>query len=196
MTVYNNPGVITLSMPNSDAALWADMKRGNENALARLYKSYVTVLQKHGRRFCKDRELVSDSIHELFSRLWTRREHIGAADNVKVYLYRSLERIILAQLLRTKREKLQLVDDIPSLDSFEQFTIDKELRKQQLTAVRACLSSLPKCQREVILLKFFNNLSYVEISEIMDLELASVYNLVSKAMEQLRQKMQINAITA
>jgi len=196
MTVYNSSPAIALTLAPADTILWAEMKHGNEIALARLYNTYVKVLQKHGRRFCKDRDLVSDSTNEFFSRLWTRREHICAATNVKVYLYRSLERIIAAQLHRSKREQLRSVDEIPSLDSFEQFMIDKELRKQQLNAIKACLFSLPKCQREVILLKFFNDLSYAEISEIMDLQLPSVYNLASKAMEHLRQKMNFSAITA
>jgi RNA polymerase sigma factor (sigma-70 family) len=74
--------------------------------------------------------------------------------------------------------------------------IDGELRKQRLGEIKKCLRSLPKCQREVIFLKFFNDLTYPEISEIMNLQLASVYNLTSKAIEHLRQKMPFQAITA
>jgi RNA polymerase sigma factor (sigma-70 family) len=84
--------------------------------------------------------------------------------------------------------------EFESLDSFEQLMIDGELRKRRLAEIKKCLHDLPKCQREVILLKFFNELSYSEISEIMNLQLSSVYNLVSKAIEQLRQNMQFKAI--
>ncbi len=137
---------------------------------------------------CRDPELVNDCIHELFSRLWTQRERLGMAQNVKQYLARSLERIIVAQLLRNKKiaSDAAAVDTLCS-DSFEQCWIDGELRKERLSEIKKCLKSLPKCQREVILLKFFNDLTYPEISEIMGLRVASVYNLASKAIDHLRQ---------
>lgn len=177
-----------------DVALWANMRVGDQDALAQLYKAHLPALHKHGMFVCKDSELVSDAIHELFSRLWTRRERISAAINVKVYLTKSLERIIVAQLLRSKRKSTQPVIENLASDSTEQLWIDGELRKERLVEIKKCLSSLPKCQREVILLKFFNDLTYPEISEIMNLQLASVYNLTSKAIEQLRQKMHFQSV--
>lgn len=137
---------------------------------------------------CRDPELVNDCIHELFSKLWTQRERLGMAQNVRQYLSRSLERIIVAQLLRNKivSSDSSAVDCLFS-DSFEQCWIDGELRKERLSEIKKCLKSLPKCQREVILLKFFNDLTYAEISEIMGLQVPSVYNLASKAIDHLRQ---------
>jgi RNA polymerase sigma factor (sigma-70 family) len=181
---------------NSDVVLWDQMRLGNHNALAQLYRSYLPSLHKHGMYVCRDRELVNDCVHELFSRLWTRRDRICAASNVKGYLYRSLERIILAQMFRSKKRSAYITAGNLSSDSFEQLLIDGELRKQRLDEIKKCVQSLPKCQREVIFLKFFNDLTYVEISEIMDLQLASVYNLASKAIERLRQKIQFQAIAA
>jgi RNA polymerase sigma factor (sigma-70 family) len=196
MTVCNKFGHIATPGATSDAVLWLKMKQGNEQALGQLYQLYFKALHKHGSLLCKDRELVSDCVHELFSRLWTRRDSISEASNVRMYLYRSLDRIIVSQLLRSKRQFSYDGEEIASPDSFEQLLINGELRKQQLTEIKKCLWSLPKCQREVILLKFFNDLTYTEISEIMDVQVASVYNLISRAIEQLRQKMQFKAFAA
>lgn len=180
-----------------DIALWANMRDGDRNALAQLYKTYFSALRKYGLCIHKDGDLVDDCIHELFSRLWTRRDRISAALNVKVYLFKSLQRILIAQVLHRKREahNNNPLSDLSS-DSSEQLWINGELRKEYLIEIKRCLKSLPKCQREVILLKFFNDLSYVEISEIMNLQVASVYNLISKAIEQLRQKMKFHATAA
>lgn len=195
MTVYNRFSNIASPVAGYDVILWAQMRNGNHDALAQLYRSYLPLLQKYGRYVCRDRDLVNDCIHELFSRLWTRREHIGDAINVKIYLQRSLERIILEQLYRAKKQSTYISAEDLSSESFEQLLIEGELRKQRLTEIKRCLRSLPKCQREVIFLRFFNDLSYREISEIMNLQLASVYNLTSKAIEHLRQMMQFQAIT-
>lgn len=191
MTVCPKFPAIASSVGGNDVILWAQMRTGNHDALGQLYSSYFPLLQKHGRYVSRDHELVNDCIHELFSRLWTRREHICDAVNVKVYLYRSLERIILAQLFRRRKLLTFTFSEEASSESFEQSLIEGELRKQRLGEIKKCLHSLPKCQREVIFLKFFNDLSYREISEIMNLQLASVYNLTSKAIEHLRQTMHL-----
>jgi RNA polymerase sigma factor (sigma-70 family) len=196
MTVCNKFQTIAPLADNRDVVLWAKMRSGSGEALAQLYTAYLPSLQKHGSFVCRDPELVRDSIHELFSKLWTRRNYICDASNVKVYLYRSLERIILTQVFRSKKRSTYTSAEDLASDSFEQLLIDGELRKQRLGEIKKCLQSLPKCQREVILLKFFNDLTYPEISEIMNLQLASVYNLTSKAIEHLRQKMQFQAFAA
>lgn len=171
-----------------DAARWTALRSGSREALAQLYSEHVGGLQKHGKFICRDAELVSDSIHELFSRLWTQRERIAEAQNVRIYLHKSLERIIVAQLLRSRKSYDGPANDLAT-DSSEQLWINREEKKERLDEIKKCLQDLPKCQREVIFLKFFNDLSYAEISEVMDMQVASVYNLTSKAIEQLRQKL-------
>ncbi|HZY78470.1 MAG TPA: sigma-70 family RNA polymerase sigma factor [Cyclobacteriaceae bacterium] len=178
------------------ATLWTELRAGNRDALGELYKDYSPELHKYGFQVCRDPDMVSDCIHELFSRLWTQHERIADAQNVRIYLYKSLERILVAQLLRKKKQVKTLTESENKADSFEQLWIDKEEHKERLNEVKRCLQSLPKCQREVILLKFFNDLSYSEISEIMEMQVASVYNLTSKAIEHLRQKMHLEAVSA
>lgn len=173
--------------------LWDELRAGSRDALAQLYLLYSPSLHKRGLYVCRDPEMVSDCIHELFSRLWTQHERIGAAQNVRIYLYKSLERILIAQLLRNRKQIATTTESDNKTDSCEQLWIDNEEQKERLKEVKRCLQSLPKCQREVILLKFFNDLSYSEISEVMELQVASVYNLTSKAIEQLRQKMHFQA---
>lgn len=175
------------------AALWSELRAGNRDALGQLYTDYSPELHKFGLQVCRDPDMVSDCIHELFSRLWTQHERIGEAQNVRIYLYRSLERILVAQLLRNKKHVAPIRETDNKADSSEQLWIDNEDHKERLKEVKRCLQSLPKCQREVILLKFFNDLSYSEISEVMQMQVASVYNLTSKAIEQLRQKMHLPA---
>lgn len=180
----------------ADISLWVKFRGGDEDALAQLYKKHVPALHRHGSYYSKDPELVSDCIHELFSRLWTQRERLCDAENVRSYLYRSLERIVIAQLLRSRKLSGYPTADSQASQSSEDQWIDGELRKEKLTEIKKCLQNLPKCQREVILLRFFNDLTYVEISEIMDVQVNSVYNLASKAIEQLRQMLQTQRAAA
>ncbi len=55
--------------------------------------------------------------------------------------------------------------------------------------------TLTKRQREAIFLKFYNDLSYSDIASIMDLQVDSVYNVISKAIESLRHKLKTVVIS-
>lgn len=192
MTAHNPPQ-IAQPLETTDTLLWSSFRGGDQGALAQLYQQHLAALRKHGMHVCKDAELVNDCIHELFSRLWTQREKISNAHNVRGYLYRSLDRILVAQQLRSKKQASDpAAIEALSSDPFETLWIDGEVRKERVGEIKKCLQSLPKCQREAILLRFFNDLTYPEISEVMEMQVASVYNLVSKAIEQLRQKLQID----
>ena len=61
--------------------------------------------------------------------------------------------------------------------------IEDELRAERIKKLKACIQSLTKGQREVIYLKFFNKLTYREIAEITEMQVDSVYNLVSKSID-------------
>lgn len=75
---------------------------------------------------------------------------------------------------------------IKFIPSIESTIIQRESNEQlhkQLTHVFQKLSSR---QKEIIYLKFYNDLSYDEIAQLLDLEKKAVYNAVSKAMVVLR----------
>jgi RNA polymerase sigma factor (sigma-70 family) len=72
------------------------------------------------------------------------------------------------------------------LSSIEDSIILEETSIQQSGQLRKAISELSKRQREVIFLKFFNELSYKEVAVVMEMNIEAVYNLMSKAIDSLR----------
>jgi RNA polymerase sigma factor (sigma-70 family) len=75
------------------------------------------------------------------------------------------------------------------LSSFEDAIILEETSIQQLELLRKAISDLSKRQREVIFLKFYNELSYKEVAVVMEVSVEAVYNLMTKAIDSLRTAM-------
>jgi RNA polymerase sigma factor (sigma-70 family) len=181
-----------------DKVLWGNFRGGCSEALASLYRRHNSGMFQHGLFWCKDPDLVRDSMQELFSRLWSRRDRISDADCVQAYLYQSLKRLLLVQVMRKRQRSVPLEGANEPVESstLEESYITQELRKEQAQVIRRALDCLTHGQREVIVLRYFNGLSYPQISEIMDLRIESVYNHASKAIEQLRQVLQLGAPVA
>jgi RNA polymerase sigma factor (sigma-70 family) len=186
------------SVQDHDRILWEDFRAGSCEALALIYKKHASGMYHHGLFICKDPDLVRDSLQELFSQLWSRRNRVSNANCVQAYLYRSLKRILLVQLIRNRKRNNSLKESMPGelTEPIEQSIIDLELHKEQVFRIRNGLRCLTKHQREAILLRYFNGLSYAQIAEVMNLHVESVYNLVSKGIEELRNELQISPVAA
>jgi RNA polymerase sigma factor (sigma-70 family) len=177
----------------SDEALWSSFKTGNELALSILYKKHVQRLYDYGMHSFRDHDLVVDCLQELFLRLWKKRDTLATVHAVKPYLFKAFRRILIHQFTE-QRKKSSLTKSAIAfefLPSTESTLIENEMKSEQLQRLKQCVQSLSKGQREVIYLKFFSGLSYPEIAEITEMQVDSVYNLVSKTIELLRRKLQI-----
>jgi len=176
-----------------DEVLWSKLKEGNELAFSVLYKRHASRLFNYGMHACKDRELVKDCLQELFARLWSKRETLGVAGSVNYYLFKSYRRLLIGKLIANRKFSLPFQSEPSSMFEFipsnEELLIEDESKTLQTEELKSCINALTKRQREAIFLKFFSDLSYHEVSSIMELRVDSVYNLISKAIDVLRVKL-------
>jgi len=73
--------------------------------------------------------------------------------------------------------------------SIEEIMINDSLSEQKRQALKKAIGKLNANQREILYLKFYNNLSYQEISEILNISYQTVRNYMSQALKALK-KMQ------
>jgi RNA polymerase sigma factor (sigma-70 family) len=173
----------------SDKLLWDDFIKGNEDAFRLIYNSHVRTLFKYGCNFTHDEAQVKDCIHDVFVDLSRYRSNLGETDNIKLYLYKSLKRKIIRTLDKGMITGKLDPDKLPfhySI-SFEDEMIDEELEKQKYQQLDKAMLSLSPRQKEAIYLKFVTNLSYEELSLVMNLNYQSARNLVFRGLEKLRE---------
>ena len=188
------------SVPNQDdGILWAQFKSGDQEALATIYRLHIQALYNYGLKVCADTVLVEDSIQELFIYLWHSRENLGATNNIKYYLFKALRRKLVTGLeneARNNQKQGDFAAGQPETDlSPEMQLVAAEMHTDQQEQMQRALLTLTKRQREAIYLRFYDNLSFQEIADIMGLTVKSTYTLISRALEVLREYMQILIIT-
>jgi RNA polymerase sigma factor (sigma-70 family) len=171
--------------------IWLNFQAGDKHAYSVLYDAYFKQLYRYGLKISADANLVKDCIQELFIKLWRTRENLGQPVSTKNYLFESLRRTMLKELAK-KHYKIQ--ENLPEDYHFEvslphEFRlIDLQVTEERMKQLEKALQKLTKRQRDAIHLKFYGQLSYEEIAEIMELNVRSVYNLISKALDVLYQE--------
>ncbi|RYY21347.1 MAG: sigma-70 family RNA polymerase sigma factor [Cytophagaceae bacterium] len=175
----------------STPALWNAFRAGNEQAFTALFEEQYDALYNYGMKLANDEELVRDSMQEVFQKLWERRATLEAVEVIKPYLFKVLRNRISDNLKMASRRsaRQQAYHEEEAFDILylpEDFLV-AEHSSDQNAQLLAVLNQLPRRQREVLYLKYFDELSYEKISEVMSLTAQSVRNLVYRAISALKE---------
>jgi RNA polymerase sigma factor (sigma-70 family) len=172
-----------------DTLLWKSFKNGDPNAFELLYKKYFTILGSYGYRLNPDKTLVEDAIQDLFIDLWRRKEFLSDVENVKYYLFRSIRNRFNRNIKKDRFEDSENVDEfldyLTSL-SVEQESINLESSNLNTLLIQKSINNLSKRQAEAVHLRFFQELSLDETSQIMNIPKQVVKNLLYKSYAILR----------
>ncbi|MBV6647284.1 MAG: sigma-70 family RNA polymerase sigma factor [Cyclobacteriaceae bacterium] len=180
------------SKVSNEQELWEDVKSGSKVAYSYLYDSYVDKLYSYGLKIYYDSDVIEDCIHDLFVNVWKYKEKISIKSSLQFYLFISLRRSILNRVKEIR--KSSPIEDKESFLSLSSSSVEDEIIAKQMVLekkqrLQQCINELTKRQKEVIHLRFFENYDYDEISEIMGLSVESAYNLVSKAITNLKRQL-------
>lgn len=172
---------------SDDEKLWNDFRSGSKEAFEYLYRNYVSILYNYGFKICQDKMLTKDAIHEVFLSLLTKYDKVNITCAIKLYLFKSLRIEIFKKLKAEQRfTDILLVDADFSMEySAEEKMIEDEITMIRIRELAQVIEVLPRRQKECIYLRFYEGMTYQEISDIMDIEVGSVYKMLYKAIEKL-----------
>jgi RNA polymerase sigma factor (sigma-70 family) len=161
----------------------AEAMREADKQYSQLFTTYYPELLRFGRRLVGDDYLVEESIQETFLYFYERGTDLAGVDNQRSYLYTAFRRRLLKQKAIEASGRTLSTDirfDVADLQA--PLTDEPDARKK----VAALLNTLPWRQREAVYLKYFNQLSTREISEVMGIQPQVVSNTIYKALKKLR----------
>lgn len=182
--------VLDHNNPISDCELWNSFKSGDHLAFKSIYFDYYYLLYQYALNISKDETVSIDVIQDLFSDLWDSRNKLGKVLSIKAYLLSSLRRRVLQKLKQKRRKQvlaLELFTFAPDLEfSPEILMIQREKDLFRQSIVRQALNELSKRQKEVVYLRFFLDVSYMEVAQVMGIQYQSVLNHYQAALKKLR----------
>jgi RNA polymerase sigma factor (sigma-70 family) len=176
----------------NDQILWQSIRKGNQLAFSSLYKKYVNALYNYGMHIQADHDEVVDTIQELFVNIWSRRESMAEVSKVKYYIFKSFKNLYVNRLQQVRKLKGGLNDPLLSAsveDSFEEELILSQTKQQQSKKLNAAVEQLTKRQKEAVLLKYYNELTFTQVATVMGISVEAVQNLLSKAIQLLKARM-------
>ena len=135
--------------------------------------------------FSKDE--AEDILQDSFVKIWTKINDFDPDLSFKSWLYRIVHNNTISvwrkNQSRTNRQAEVSNQQLGYLEPDD--LTEKEITQEQLQRIHAALSKMKANYREVIILKFFENLSYDEISDILKIPEGTVATRINRAKKQI-----------
>lgn len=174
---------------NNDFFLWKAFKQGDKLALDTIFKTHYSSLYDYGYKFTKRADLTEDCLQDFFLYLYEHRQNLKDLDLIKPYLFKAF-RNRLIKYLKTNTNLISMEDIernvLPIQFSVEELMIQQEntlLQRHQLVDL---LNQLTNRQKELIFLKYYNNLSISDIADVVGISYQGVLNGLGKTMKKLK----------
>jgi RNA polymerase sigma-70 factor (ECF subfamily) len=170
-----------------DVQLMLRVRDGDEEAFAELVRRHRRNVLNLVYRYLGDAAAAEDAAQDVFVKVHRARHKYAPAAKFSTWLYRIAVNHCL-NLIRARKARpavAEAVEDLVEHPSAE----DPDARATRLElqeAVKSALQELPPQQRLAVLLARFEELSYNEIAETMDLSLEAVKSLLFRAKENLQ----------
>ena len=169
---------------------WKKVCSGDKEALGKLFSGTFDSLYSYGYRITPNSEDVRDAIQEVFFQVWNYRETLNIPDSVRAYLFTSLRHELLNKKRASKRRRdlfnKYYTEEFDTLFNYNNWEEILNLDENESRELKKAIQNLTPRQREAIYLKYFEGLSTEELSQILQIRTQSIYNLVLKAINNLR----------
>ncbi len=160
-------------------------KSGDDGAFEALYDKYSAKVYNLALRMSKNPDDALDLSQDIFIRVYKSLVFFKGQSSFSTWLYSIASNACVDFTRRESKRKTDSIDDVafelPDLRSPESEAEQKELRLSIANAIDA----LPYEQREVIVLREINGLSYAEIADALDIEVGTVKSRIARARERL-----------
>jgi RNA polymerase sigma factor (sigma-70 family) len=185
---------MTTTAIHTDNLCWERLLQGDKEALYELYTQYYHTLLFIGLKNIHDSDLVKDVIQQQFLYLWEKRHTLREAKNVRSYLIISFLRRLTSDWVKARRTvNLEVAWSKKEEEGFETSWEETLIIKDDHEAISknlmAVINALPARQRELILLKFYEGLSYDAITQRTGLTHRTVYNKIHEALDKIKQRL-------
>jgi RNA polymerase sigma-70 factor (ECF subfamily) len=158
---------------------------GGPQVMQRLVDEHYVTLYRYAFRLSGSAADAEDLTQEAFCKAQTNLGQLRDAERVKPWLFSILRNAYLHRVRTEKHEKcvsLNGIGDLPERSPDPLPDIDPD-------QLQAALSELPEVFRTPIILYYFEEFSYRDIAEQMDLPIGTVMSRLARAKAYLRSRL-------
>ena len=175
----------------TDEELISRFQKGDERAYVELVNRYKDRLLNFVFQFLGDIEQAEDVVQDTMLRLYEKKHYYKEIAKFSTWLYTIARNLANTELRKKKRIKTTYLSQLSKERQFEipaiQDDVDQSIQNEFINdRIQSAISNLPEHFKVVIILRDIQELSYEEISNIVEVPLGTIKSRINRARIQLQ----------
>ncbi|MEM1322157.1 MAG: RNA polymerase sigma-70 factor [Bacteroidota bacterium] len=172
----------------TDKELLAKLAQGDTTAVDTIFRQHYASLCLTANRVLRNTTKAEDLVQDVFFELWRKRKQLHIHSSLAAYLKRATMNKAL-NYIRDEKIKSSGEEPLQMMRSKET-GVQRQLEASELKKkIDQAIDELPERCRLIFCLSRFEEMSYQEIANELDLSIKTVENQITKALRLLRQKL-------
>mgnify|MGYP005711255601 FL=1 len=175
----------------TDEELISRFQNGDERAYVELVNRYKDRLLNFVFQFLGDIEQAEDVVQDTMLRLYEKKHYYKEIAKFSTWIYTIARNLANTELRKRKRRKTTYLSQLSKERQFEipaiQEDVDQSLQNEFINdRIQSAIKNLPEHFKVVIILRDIQELSYEDISNIIEVPLGTIKSRINRARIQLQ----------
>ncbi|PWK79813.1 RNA polymerase sigma-70 factor (ECF subfamily) [Mucilaginibacter oryzae] len=163
---------------------------GDVAAYTELYNRYAVPVNRFMQKYLHTAALSEDATHDVFIKLWNKREQLVNVQSFKAYLF-TVARNLAFDYLKSAFRTETAISQISAVITEHRNTVeDERLTREYLLFIENVLATLPRRSREVFMLCREQGKSYDEAAKQLGISRNAIKNHMVLTMKVLSSKVE------
>lgn len=181
--------------PEKISHIFVKFEKGDEEAFSFFYKYFINDLYAYGRSLGAEEKYVMDAVQDVFLKVFFDKPHLTSVEHLKYFLFKSLKNRLYDLFKSKSFSKTNDIGEDMLNFSIKTTVLDEIIEDEDRMIIQQkiekLLSILSASQKEALYLRYIQELTYSEISEMMDKSEVAIRKLVSQAIYTIRKENKI-----
>jgi RNA polymerase sigma-70 factor, ECF subfamily len=180
-------------MKKSDEEIIIDYLNGDRDAFNEIVNRYLKAIYNFTYRFVRDEKTAEDITQETFLKTWKNLKKFKMKKSFKTWIFSIAKNTSIDHLRKRKDVQISAFDNEEGGNFIEDNLKDVELKPDEIFAlsqdkkqIEKIISELSIVQKQVIILKYTNEMPLSEIAEIMDIPIDTAKSHHRRALLRMR----------
>lgn len=185
--MVNEPA--TVSDETTDEEIASRVQKGDIDAFGRLFDRYAGKMSRYATKFIGGEMDIEDAVQDVFIKAYANIQSFLVTKKFSTWLYRIAHNTFVNVIRKKRREKVDFFD----FDTLVSFNItsdsspETDMRTEEMRSkLEKTLGTLKPKYREILTLYYFEDKSYTDIADILQIPIATVAIRLKRAKEQIR----------
>ena len=177
-----------------DEELMCAYQKGDMLAMNEILRRYKNPLFRFAQRLCRNKEEAEDIAQEVFLRVHQFRQRYTPSGKFSTWIFSIAHNLFLENFRKRKWLVLwpRKADQPDELVEFASPTLSaaEDCERHDLAEkVKRCIQGLPFLQKEALILREYERMSYEEIAVVLNKSLGTIKTLIHRALENLQNRL-------